>query len=51
MQALFAAEAVALLPPFARTMLGLRRQRLGALPGRLATQGMAAGLRWAFRQR
>ena len=50
-QGLFGAEAVALLPPFARTMLGLRRQRLGALSGRLATQGMAAALRWAFHQR
>lgn len=50
-QRLLAAEAVALLPPFARTMLGLRRGGLSAMPGRLATQGMAAGLRWAFRQR
>jgi uncharacterized protein (DUF2236 family) len=50
-QALLASEAVALLPPFARTMLGLRQNGLAAVPGRLATHGVAAGLRWAFRQR
>jgi uncharacterized protein (DUF2236 family) len=50
-QGLLAAEAVALLPPFARTMLNLRPPRLGALSGRVATKGMAAGLRWAFRQK
>lgn len=50
-QALLASEAVALLPPFARTMLGLRQNGLAAVPGRLAAQGVAAGLRWAFRQR
>jgi uncharacterized protein (DUF2236 family) len=50
-QALLASEAVALLPPFARTMLGLRHKGAASVPGRLATQGVAAGLRWAFRQR
>jgi hypothetical protein len=32
-------------------MLGLRQNGLAAVPGRLATHGVAAGLRWAFRQR
>ncbi|MGN6498973.1 MAG: oxygenase MpaB family protein [Tsuneonella sp.] len=49
-QGLLAGEAVALLPSFARTMLGLGRSGLSAAPGRLATQAVGAGLRWAFRQ-
>lgn len=43
--------AVELLPPYARTMLGLDRPRVSALPARLVTRTMSEGLRWAFRQR
>ncbi|GMM94121.1 oxygenase MpaB family protein [Qipengyuania sp. MTN3-11] len=49
-QAMLGAEAVALLPPFARSMLGLERPGLGAIPARAATLGMGKTLRWAFRQ-
>ena len=49
-QAMLGGEAVALLPPFARSMLGLERPGLSALPARAATWGMAKTLRWAFRQ-
>ena len=49
-QALLGAEAVALLPPFARSMLGLERPGLAAFPARAATWGMGKTLRWAFRQ-
>ena len=49
-QALLGAEAVALLPPFARSMLGLERPGLAAIPARAATWGMGRTLRWAFRQ-
>ena len=49
-QALLGSEAVALLPPFARSMLGLERPGLSALPARAATWGMGKTLRWAFRQ-
>ncbi len=49
-QAMLGSEAVALLPPFARSMLGLERPGLGALPARAATWGMGKTLRWAFRQ-
>lgn len=49
-QAMLGAEAVALLPPFARSMLGLERPSLAALPARAATWGMGKTLRWAFRQ-
>ena len=43
--------AVDLLPPYARTMLGLERPVARAIPARLATRGMSETLRWAFRQR
>jgi uncharacterized protein (DUF2236 family) len=43
--------AVDLLPAYARTMLGLDRPRLSALPARMATRTMSQTLRWAFRQR
>ena len=43
-------EAVALLPPYARSMLGLDRPGLLALPLRAATRGMGGTLRWAFGQ-
>jgi uncharacterized protein (DUF2236 family) len=49
-QALLGAEAVALLPPFARSMLALERPGLRALPARAATWGIGKTLRWAFRQ-
>lgn len=49
-QAMLGAEAVALLPPFARSMLGLDRPGLAAIPARAATWGMGKTLRWAFRQ-
>ncbi|QYJ08192.1 oxygenase MpaB family protein [Qipengyuania flava] len=49
-QALLGAEAVALLPPFARSMLGLERPGLTGIPARAATWGMGKTLRWAFRQ-
>ena len=49
-QAMLGSEAVALLPPFARSMLGLERPGLVAIPARAATWGMARTLRWAFRQ-
>ena len=49
-QAALGAEAVALLPPFARSMLGLERPGLTGLPARAATWGMGKTLRWAFRQ-
>ena len=49
-QALLGSEAVALLPPFARSMLGLERPGLAALPARAATWGAGKTLRWAFRQ-
>jgi len=49
-QAMLGAEAVALLPPFARSMLGLQRPGLASIPARAATWGMGRTLRWAFRQ-
>ena len=42
------AAAVDLLPPFARTMLGLRAPGLRAMPTRLATGALGGTLRWAF---
>lgn len=49
-QALLGTEAVALLPSFARAMLGLEKPGLSAFPARAATWGMGKTLRWAFRQ-
>ena len=49
-QAMLGAEAVAMLPPFARSMLGLKRPGLEAIPARAATWGVGRTLRWAFRQ-
>ena len=46
-----AAAATDILPPFARTLLGLKRPGLTDWPALLATRGMAGTLRWAFRQR
>ncbi|MEP0392157.1 MAG: oxygenase MpaB family protein [Erythrobacter sp.] len=49
-QTVIGAEAVAMLPPFARDMLDLRRPMLTALPTRAATWGVGKTLRWAFKQ-
>lgn len=46
-----ATAATDILPPFARTMLGLKRPGLATLPARLVTRGAAGTMRWAFRQR
>jgi uncharacterized protein (DUF2236 family) len=40
--------AVDLLPPFARTMLGLERPGLAAMPALAGTRAMARIIRWAF---
>ncbi|RJY08184.1 oxygenase MpaB family protein [Aurantiacibacter aquimixticola] len=50
-QPFLANAAVNLLPPFARTMLGLESPGLAALPSRLVTNGLGGTLRWAFKQR
>lgn len=50
-QRVLTAAAVDLLPPYARTMLRLRRPVGGAIPARMATRTMSETLRWAFRQR
>jgi len=49
-QTVVTADAVAMLPDWARTMLRLQRPLLTALPARAATWGMGRTLRWAFRQ-
>lgn len=49
-QTVIGAEAVAMLPPFARSMLNLQRPVLTALPARAATWGVGKTLRWAFKQ-
>jgi uncharacterized protein (DUF2236 family) len=48
-QRTLAAAAVDLLPAYARTMLGLRRDPFGAVPARIATKAFSETLRWAFR--
>ncbi|WP_370177827.1 oxygenase MpaB family protein [Alteriqipengyuania sp.] len=50
LQQSIAAEAVLLLPSFARSMLGLHRPGLAALPARATTWGLGRTLRWAMRQ-
>lgn len=50
LQAMMGADAVAMLPPFARAMLDLSHPGLAAVPARAATWGMGRTLRWAFRQ-
>ena len=50
LQKAIVSESIALLPPFARSMLGLERPGLAALPARAATWGVGKTLRWAFRQ-
>jgi uncharacterized protein (DUF2236 family) len=49
-QTMLTADAVTMLPDWARTMLKLQRPVLTALPARAATWGMGRTLRWAFRQ-
>ncbi len=49
-QAMIGAEAVAMLPDWARSMLRLQRPVLTALPARAATWGVGRTLRWAFKQ-
>ena len=49
-QEVVGAEAVAMLPDWARSMLRLQRPVLTALPARAATWGVGRTLRWAFRQ-
>ncbi|MET4131499.1 uncharacterized protein (DUF2236 family) [Porphyrobacter sp. MBR-155] len=49
-QTVMTADAVAMLPDWARTMLRLQRPLLTAIPARAATWGMGRTLRWAFRQ-
>ncbi len=49
-QTMITADAVAMLPDWARQMLRLQRPMLSALPARAATWGMGRTLRWAFRQ-
>ncbi|WP_265528528.1 oxygenase MpaB family protein [Sphingomicrobium marinum] len=50
LQQMIAAEAVTMLPDFARRMLYLDKPRLGAMPARIGTLATARTLRWAFRQ-
>lgn len=50
LQIAIVSEAISLLPPFARSMLGLERPAMGGLPARAATWGVGRTLRWAFRQ-
>jgi len=50
LQKVIGAEAVAMLPDWARQMLRLQRPVLTALPARAATWGVGRTLRWAFRQ-
>ncbi|MEL7447172.1 MAG: oxygenase MpaB family protein [Pseudomonadota bacterium] len=50
LQAMLGADAVAMLPPFARSMLNLSSPGIAALPARAATWGMGRTLRWAFKQ-
>ncbi len=49
-QKMITADAVAMLPDWARQMLRLQRPMLSAFPARAATWGMGRTLRWAFRQ-
>lgn len=50
LQRAIVSESISLLPSFARSMLGLERPGLSALPARAATWGVGRTLRWAFRQ-
>lgn len=50
-QPFMANAAIALLPPFARTMLELEAPGIAAVPSRLLTNGLGSTMRWAFRQK
>lgn len=50
-QPFLADAAIALVPPFARTMLGLEAPGMRMVPSRLVTAAMGGTLRWAFRQK
>ena len=50
LQQILAAEAVAMLPPFARAMLNLPAPGVTAMANRAATVAMGRTLRWAFGQ-
>ena len=50
LQKAIVAESIAMLPSFARSMLGLERPGLTGIPARAATWGAGKTLRWAFRQ-
>ncbi len=50
LQKVIVSESIALLPPFARSMLGLERPAFAGIPARAATWGVGRTLRWAFRQ-
>lgn len=50
-QPALSAAAVDLLPPFARTMLGLEHPGLKMIPAKLTTSALGGTLRWAFRPR
>ena len=50
LQKALVAESITMLPPFARSMLGLDHPGLAALPARAVTRGVGRTLRWAFRQ-
>jgi uncharacterized protein (DUF2236 family) len=49
-QTMLGADAVSMLPPWSRSMLGLSDPGLVALPARAATWGVGKTLRWAFKQ-
>lgn len=50
LQRAIVAESIALLPPFARSMLGLGKPGIAAIRARAAAWGAARTLRWAFQQ-
>jgi len=50
LQKILATEAVALLPPFARSLLALRRPGVEAVGARAASYALARAMRWTFRQ-
>ena len=49
-QQMLGTSAVDMLPPFARSMLGLKKPGFDGLAARAATFGAGKTLRWAFRQ-
>ena len=51
LQPILATAAIDLLPPFARTMLGLKRSGIGSAAAGAVVGGLGRTLRWAFRQK